>query len=265
MYSNLKDIFQIQKFLDNIRYPDSTRISEEIYQYVNQNKVTQEEIFKRLRENEPWEYIKGYATFCNNEFIVTKDTLIPRIETEQLVYKSIEYIKKKDIKNIIDVGTGSGCIAISIALLIPSAVYATDISKDALEVAKRNELKILKKKSIHWIEDDLIESIPNLSEPTMILANLPYIPTQQYKELDRSVLDYEPQIALEGGKTGLELYKRLFEQIKGKDINIKGIYLETEDSIYRETNELINQYFKEYNIQRIKDCFNRNRFFFINC
>ena len=264
MKSNLAKIFRIQKFLDGIKYPDSYRIGREISKYLTKNKRAKEEkILRRLHDNEPWEYIRGDCEFCENTFKVTKDTLIPRIETEQLVYECRDIVQKEQIKNIIDVGTGTGCIIISLASLLKKTTYsffATDISTNTLNVAKKNELDILKKKRVKWMKSNLISRIPELKESTLLVANLPYIPTKQYEELDTSVRRYEPRAALDGGKDGLKYYQELLEQLKVKKINIKVIYLETEESIFQQTEKLIKRYYPKSNILEIKDVFERDRF-----
>ena len=264
MKSNLAKIFRIQKFLDGIKYPDSYRIGREISKYLTKNKrANEEKILRRLHDSEPWEYIRGDCEFCENTFKVTKDTLIPRIETEQLVYECRDIVQKEQIKNIIDVGTGTGCIIISLASLLKKTTYsffATDISTNTLNVAKKNELDILKKKKIKWMKSNLISRIPELKESTLLVANLPYIPTKQYEELDTSVRRYEPRAALDGGKDGLKYYKELLEQLKVKKINIKVIYLETEESIFQQTEKLIKRYYPKSNILEIKDVFERDRF-----
>jgi len=268
MKSNLANIFRIQKFLQEIKYPDYHRISREISEYLKKKRhISESNIFERLFKQEPWEYISGYVQFCGIQFKVTKDTLIPRIETEQMVYQSVDLIKKKKIKNIIDVGTGSGCIAISIASLLkdisPYSIYATDISRKVLKIAQINEENILKKKHIKWVKNDLICDITPLKGNTLIVANLPYIPTEMYTKLNKSVLDYEPRLALDGGETGLELYKRLFEQIKGKKISVTAIYLETETSIIEDTHKLAKKYYPKKKISAIQDSFERSRFILI--
>lgn len=269
MRSNI-DIFHIQKFLEENKYPDAYRISKEIYEYIQNTNTDIEDIFKRISKGEPWEYISSYVYFCNSKFFVSKDVLIPRIETEQLVYDTYEYIKNNDIKNVIDVGTGSGCISISLCKLvkenIPNSnvdVYATDISTKALEIAKKNELDILGSRYINWVNCNLIEDIDSLEGNTVLVCNLPYIPTKQYMGLDNSVKDYEPRIALDGGINGLYLYEDLFKQIEKKDINIKGIFLETEESIFKDTIELVKRYSPTFNVREIKDFFNRDRFLYI--
>jgi release factor glutamine methyltransferase len=264
MKDNLTQIFRINKFLGSIGYPDSYRISKEIAQYLNENpKISEESILKKLSKRYPWEYIQGYITFCNLKFKVSKDTLIPRIETEQLVYDCTSLIKENYITNIIDVGTGSGCIIISIASILgdgPYSFYGIDISPKALEVAKVNERNLLKSKKIKWLENNLIEKIPIITPDTIVIANLPYIPTEKYKKLDKSVLEYEPKIALDGGKDGLMYYEHLFNQLLSKQTLPKILFMETENSIFDNTKKLITKYFGKVDISEILDCFERKRF-----
>jgi release factor glutamine methyltransferase len=265
MGSNLAQIFRVSKMLKKIKYPDPHRIAKEIVDFAQKRKgFTQDSILKRLYKDEPWEYVKGEAEFCNLSFLVNRYTLIPRIETEQLVNECVSIIKGKKIKNIVDIGTGSGSIVISIINMLkdisPYSFYATEISKRALKVAKKNEKRILKKRIVKWISGDLIINLPKLDGDTILIANLPYIPTKQYEKLDSSVKDFEPKIALDGGEDGLEIYTRLFKQLEKKDINLKVIYIETEESIYKDTVKLVKEYFPKSKIKQIKDCFDRDRF-----
>ena len=113
---NLKKLFQIQKTLEKAGYFDISRVANEIYSHSEENDIEIEDILKRIEKDEPWEYIRGYAEFRGINFLVTKDTLIPRIETEQIVDIALDLIKKKNIpySKIIDIGTGTGCIIISL-------------------------------------------------------------------------------------------------------------------------------------------------------
>ena len=264
MQNKLSQIFNIKEFLDQIKYPDSKRIAIEIVEYLEENSTDNESVLRRLQDGEPWEYIRGYAQFCNSKFLVTEDTLIPRIETEQLVYNSIELIKRYNIENIVDIGTGSGCIAISLKKLLNREsifpnIFATEISSNALKIAKENE-KLLTNESIEWIKTDLIEDLPILKGTTLLIANLPYIPTSVYKKLDKSVLDFEPKLALDGGSSGLEIYERLLEQIKKKCIKDFILYIETEETIVEETFTLFKKYLPNLKHTVETDCFNKERF-----
>ena len=115
-----------------------------------------------------------------------------------------------------------------------------------------------------WVNSNLIDKVEDVKGATLIIANLPYIPTQQYLRLDRSVREYEPRIALDGGADGLEKYQTLLEQISQKEIDVKFIYIETEESIFTETRELLKEYYPNSKLDSIKDCFRRNRFLLLN-
>lgn len=263
--SNLSTLFEIQKILQDLEYPDYKRISLEILDYINTTNTPKENIFNRLRNDEPWEYIRGYAEFCGLNFQVTKDTLIPRIETEQIVHIVLDILRKKNIQNIVDIGTGTGCIPISIAKLsnFSYSMYATDVSSHALDIAKKNEKNLLEKKYIHWLQTDLIHDL-DIQGVTLFTVNLPYIPTAQYKKLYKSVLNYEPRLALDGGSTGLTLYEKFFKQLTQKNIDTKYILLETEESIFKDTVDLVKQYFKDTEISQLKDVYGRYRFILIS-
>ncbi|PKN03021.1 hypothetical protein CVU76_03280 [Candidatus Dojkabacteria bacterium HGW-Dojkabacteria-1] len=266
MQSNLKSLFQIQTLLQDLGYPDYKRISPEVIDFINDKKLNQNSLIERLKSGEPWEYIKGYTDFCDNNFKVTSGTLIPRIETEQLVYEAIKILKSDSkVKDFLDIGTGTGCIPISVAKQINSYlnIVATDISNEALKVAKENEKNILGKEYIKWVRTDLTESI-QLSSPTLITANLPYIPKNQYEKLDDSVKLFEPRIALLGGEKGYEIYEKFFKNLDTKKINVKYIVLETETSIISQTKELAERYFRKAKIQVLKDSFERERFLLIS-
>lgn len=215
MSKQIKDLFHIQKVLEESGYYDTNRISKEIYTYSTENNIPIENILERIKSQEPWEYIKGYTTFCNNKIIVNKNTLIPRIETEQLVEIAKNLIKKNNYKNIIDIGTGSGCIIISLAKIFreEKAYIATDISKEALDIAQKNAT-LNNIKHINFTNTNLLENI-NIKDNTLIVANLPYIPENIYNNLDKSVKDFEPKNALVAGKDGMLYYNKLIKQIDG--------------------------------------------------
>ena len=151
--------------------------------------------------------------FCGYKFYVNKNTLIPRPETEYLIEetnKLIEkHLKNKQI-NIIDIGTGSGVIAITLKKLNPNAkITATDISNKALKVAKKNQK--LHNTNIRFIKTDLYKNVKQ--KYNVIISNPPYIPTNS-KNVELQVQKNEPHIALFGGKDGLDCYKRIIKNIK---------------------------------------------------
>lgn len=166
--------------------------------------------------NYPEAYQKGYIYFCERQFVVNNKVLIPRVETEQLVDNVSSYIKNKNLDSsqisIYDIGTGSGCIAITLALQYPHAkITAIDISDDALKIAKANAAKHNVTNQIAFMQNDLLENI--FSNIDILVSNLPYIPTSRVKTLDPSVRDFEPVLALDGGNDGFELYRQLLRQI----------------------------------------------------
>lgn len=182
--------------------------------------------FAQLQAGTPLPYILGHWEFYGLDFDLTPHTLIPRPETELLVEKALAFLKNNpDKRNVMDVGTGSGVIAISIAKHIPDVrILATDISPKALSVAKRNAEKHGVENRIEFAECDLLPHPTAFGVPlpmgeglgvrafNLICANLPYIPTETLRGLH--VYGKEPTLALDGGKDGLDLYRKLFALVK---------------------------------------------------
>lgn len=178
----------------------------------------------------PAQYQKGWTEFYKLKFFLTRDVLIPRPETELLVDEILQLSKLITHNSlaslrgrsgspitILDVGTGSGCIAISIAKNLPtSKIIATDISKKALEVAQKNAKYHKVEKQIIFLEADLLPVFKKT--PDIIVANLPYIPTARLMFIDPMVTEWEPKVALDGGSDGFDLYRKLFEKMKNNNI-----------------------------------------------
>ena len=163
---------------------------------------------KRLIQGEPLQYITGKQEFMKLNFLVNKDVLIPRQDTEILVEEVIEISKKIANPVILDLCTGSGAIAISIAKYVPSAkIYASDISPKALDIAKQNAELNRVKNNIEFIESNLFNKIKNLKFD-VIVSNPPYIEKDEIKKLSKDV-QREPIIALDGGKDGLDFYRKI--------------------------------------------------------
>ena len=171
---------------------------------------TLESLVQRLERGEPLPYVLGHWEFFGLDFDLTPDVLIPRPETELLVERAIPWLQSSSQRlSIADIGTGCGCIAVSIAAHIPSAhILATDISSAALEVARRNANKHHAENQIEFIECDILpKSLSNESSFDLICANLPYIPTGKLRNLP--IYGREPALALDGGDDGLDLFRRL--------------------------------------------------------
>jgi release factor glutamine methyltransferase len=174
-----------------------------------------EETLKRLESGEPFPYVLGHWEFFGMDFDITPDVLIPRPETELLVEKAIAWLNKSPVRRTVaDVGTGSGVIAVSIAMNIPDAsILATDISHEALEVARKNAHKFNVSDRVDFVQCNLLPPHPNpLSTEQhfdLICANLPYIPTETLQALP--VYGREPTLALDGGADGLDLFRKLMK------------------------------------------------------
>jgi len=165
---------------------------------------------KRRLTNEPLQYITGSCDFYGRQFLINSKVLIPRPETERLVDIAIEKMNGIDSPSILDVGTGSGCIATTLGLEIPaSKVMGVDISLDALEVANRNQAKLCSE-NISFIEMDILNTFPNKLFD-LLISNPPYIPKNEMENLMKDVKDFEPVIALEDKNNGFTFYKRFAE------------------------------------------------------
>jgi release factor glutamine methyltransferase len=173
------------------------------------------EALTRLESGEPFPYVLGHWEFFGLDLDVTPDVLIPRPETELLVEKAIVWLQRaRDRRTVADIGTGSGAIAVSIAVNVPDAyITATDISNKALDIAKRNARKFNVDRRIEFFECDLLPAKPELFSTEehfdLICANLPYIPTETLHALP--VYGREPTLALDGGRDGLDLFRRLLK------------------------------------------------------
>ncbi len=148
-----------------------------------------------LKKEKPIQYIVGEATFCDMTFKVNKNTLIPRPETEELVAWLVESVSKTKPLKILDIGTGSGCIAIALAKQLPNAVVsALDFSAKALEVAKQNAL--LNDVALHFIQQDILKTTELTANYDVIISNPPYVKMNEKSEIANNVLQYEPDSAL---------------------------------------------------------------------
>ena len=165
---------------------------------------------KRRLTNEPLQYITGSCDFYGRQFLINSKVLIPRPETERLVDIAIEKMNGIDSPSILDVGTGSGCIATTLGLEIPdSKVMGVDISLDALEIANGNKEKLCSE-NVLFIEMDILNTFPEKLFD-LLVSNPPYIPKNEMENLMKDVKDFEPVIALEDKNNGFTFYKRFAE------------------------------------------------------
>lgn len=168
--------------------------------------LIEEKARERAETRTPIHYIIGKAYFAGEYFKVTPDVLIPRDETEILVRKAVELIKINGFKNILDIGTGSGCIACTIAKQTEATVLGIDISSDALRIALDNVTQLGINNRAVFRKSNLFDKIREEEKFDIIISNPPYIPYQD--ELSPEVLK-EPSIALRAGDNGLEFYKKI--------------------------------------------------------
>jgi len=193
----------------------------QLWQHMD-NYITREDfkefstLIDRAARHEPLAYILGYADFYNLRFTVTPDTLIPRPESEQIIELALDIVPHPHI--IVDVGTGSGCLALTLAHHLPkSLVYGIDISTRALKVAKSNQSR----HNIHnvtWLTGSLLEPLSDTSiKPgsiDLIVANLPYISDEEFEALPDNVKFYEPSLALKSGTDPDVINRQLIQQSK---------------------------------------------------
>ena len=173
------------------------------------------EMVKRRAAGEPLQYITGEAEFCGLKFVVDRRVLIPRPETELLVETVLEQVKPRLTLHasrftLVDLGTGSGCIAVALAKKVDGAeVYATDSSAEALAVARGNAARHGVEKKIRFLQGDLLQVIPDSLRVDVLVSNPPYIASGELAGLPKEVRDFEPVQALVAGEDGLKVIRRI--------------------------------------------------------
>lgn len=227
----------------------------------------------------PKQYQQGWSEFYKLKFKVTPDVLIPRPETELIVdfivhssslidnSKSNEQLPINNHQlTVMDLGTGSGCIAISVAKNLPDVkVIAIDISAAALEIAKQNAKFHKVEEKIVFLQADLLSFItPYSKAPDVITANLPYIPSANLMLIDPLVSEFEPKIALDGGQDGFDLYRKLFQQMNDNNFYPKILIIEIDDTHSQIAPLEAKKYFPNAKIEVKKDLSKIDRFLTIN-
>ena len=211
------------------------------------------ELLSRRLNGEPLQYIEEYIPFYSIQINVDQRCLIPRPETEFL----IELIKNNsdNPKKILDVGTGTGCIALMLKKLYPeSTVDACDISLEALDLAKENAA--INNLEINLFQSDLLNDVEEI-DYDVIVANLPYIPTETLSSLKSEVVDYEPLVALDGGVDGLLYINKLIKEIEEKNITNLTLFLEVDTS---HATTILNNLSHWKQVELEKDLVERDRY-----
>lgn len=223
-----------------------------------------QEGLERLLTQEPLAHILGYEWFYGYKFKVNEDVLIPRPETEELVANILadydEYFKDQDV-TLIDVGSGSGAIAISLKKEEEKLnVYASDISEKAIVVAKENAASLNADVSF-MVGDMLAPFIEKDMKVDILVSNPPYIP--QEETMEKSVVDFEPHVALFGGEDGLKFYRMIFENahkiLKERSMLAFEMGYNQKEAMEKEA----RKYFPEARMETVKDINGKNRMFFI--
>lgn len=209
-----------------------------------------------VKNNYPVQYLIGDVDFLNTKILVNENVLIPRFETEYLVEKVINRLKKFNNLKILDICTGSGCIAIALAKNLSCQISALDISKKALKVAKKNAK--LNNVNINFYQQDILKT-KNIDQFDVYISNPPYV-------VKGSVIDetikYEPEIALYAKDNGLEFYEKIIALISNKP---RLIAFEIGDNQETSIASFINQKFPDAKISIEKDLIGKNRYIFIEC
>lgn len=170
-------------------------------------------LVQRRAQREPVAYLVGHREFFSLDFQVTGDVLIPRPDTETLVMESLTVLKEQHAPRVLDLCTGSGCVAIAIAKNAPTAtVTAVDLSPAAVEMARKNVDQHKLGDRVTVLEGDLFAPLPAGSEFDLIVSNPPYIPSGDLATLEEDVRKFEPLLALDGGPDGLDLIRRLLSE-----------------------------------------------------
>ena len=212
-------------------------------------------LLTRRVNHEPLQYIEEYVPFYSISLKVDERCLIPRPETEYLVQIIKDNIESP--KKVLDVGTGSGCIALMMKSIFPnSEVTGIDISEEAIQLA--NENSKLNSLEVSFFQSNLLENVEE-SDHDLIVANLPYIPTENLNELDREVIDYEPLTALNGGKDGLEIISNLIHELEERDYKEVNLFLEIDSRKSSETLELLNSWDE---VKLLEDLAEKDRYVF---
>ena len=229
---------------------------EYLKKYLPKDKL--EEGLNKLKEGKPVQYIVGNVDFYDVNLMVNENVLIPRFETETLVEKTINYAKKlKEPLDILDIGTGSGAIAITLAKHIPSNVLATDISEKALKVAKENAKRNNVK--IEFKQSDILKNVKGKFD--IIISNPPYISKDEI--IDPLVKNNEPHIALYADNNGLYFYEEILKNIKPHLKEKFLIAFEIGMTQSKAITELAQTYLPNSNIITEKDLTGKDRYIFI--
>ena len=172
-----------------------------------------DEVLAQRATGMPSQYITGHQEFWGLDFVVTPAVLIPRPETEHLVETVLELARGIARPKLVDVGTGSGCVALALAHELKSAaVYAVDVSADALEIAGANAARLRLDGRVHFTQSNVLEALAGVHDFDFVVSNPPYVGFGEADKVQKSVRDFEPRVAVFAGEQGLDVIGALIEQ-----------------------------------------------------
>ena len=172
-----------------------------------------DEVLAQRATGMPSQYITGHQEFWGLDFVVTPAVLIPRPETEHLVETVLELARGIARPKLVDVGTGSGCVALALAHELKSAaVYAVDVSADALEIAGANAARLRLDGRVHFTQSNVLEALAGVHDFDFVVSNPPYVGFGEADKVQKSVRDFEPRVAVFAGEQGLDVIRPLIEQ-----------------------------------------------------
>jgi release factor glutamine methyltransferase len=197
-----------------------------------------EKALNKLQEHEPLQYILGKTEFYGREFRVTPDVLIPRPETEELVHLIIKENKKPGLK-VMDIGTGTGCIPITLDKEMPSPeVYSIDISEDALKIARENAAA--NESKVKFFQSDVFANDLPVSDLDIVVSNPPYVRETEKTQMQKMVLEFEPRIAIFVPDNDPLIFYRRITQLAAKQLKKSGkLYFEINEAFGKETADLL--------------------------
>lgn len=243
----------VYRSLKNLSFTDFVFVLQQ--EVTEEEKQFVEEIFKKLAEHIPAQYIIGHADFFGMQLKVDERVLIPRPETEELVELILSENPEKNLK-VLDIGTGSGAIALALAKDRPDwSVSAADISEDALELATENAKR--QDLDLTFIRTDCFSEIS--SKYDIIVSNPPYISREDQEEVGLNVLHSEPHLALFADEDGLAIYRRIAEDSKDYLNDGGKIYLEIGYKQGQSVPDLFRKNFPEKRVRTLKDQFGQDR------
>jgi len=206
------------------------------------------ELLIRRSHFEPIQYLTGQREFYGLKFKVSPAVLIPRPETELLVEHAVDYLKQipEEQRLVLDLGTGSGCIAIAVAKSIPCKIWAVDLSEKALQIAAENA-QSLEVNFIQWRKGNWFSALSSEDPPQfqLILSNPPYISSLEREGLNSEVKDFEPPEALFAGKNGLKAYEEIAKNLKNKLLEDGAVIFEVNDKMIDKISDLFKGFKRE--------------------